>query len=76
MKKTFSIIWLPVAILLGGILGLIYYSESKSEKVILESNETNHVKYQIKSVSADFDHILSDLIVLSEQHELQKILDK
>ncbi len=75
MKKAFFLIWLPVSILLGGILGLIYYSESKSEKIILETNETNHVNHQIKAITADLNYVISDLIFISEQHELQKLFD-
>lgn len=75
MKKMFFMIWLPVSILLGGILGLIYYSESESERILIETTEISHVKLQIKSIGADLDHVVSDLIFLSEQHEFHEMLE-
>lgn len=75
MKKTFFVIWLPVALLLGCILGLIYHSETKSERVLAETNESNHIKLQVKSITSDLDHVVSDLIFLSEQHEFHEMLE-
>lgn len=75
MKKTFFVIWLPVALLLGCILGLIYHSETKSERVLAETNESSHIKLQVKSIASDLDHVVSDLIFLSEQHEFHEMLE-
>ncbi|MDH3972824.1 MAG: PAS domain S-box protein [Deltaproteobacteria bacterium] len=75
MKKTFLLIWLPVSILVGIILGLIYFAETVSERVLVETTEKNHIKLQVKSIVSDLDHVVSDLIFLSEQHEFHELLD-
>ncbi len=73
--KRFLIIFLPLVILLGGILAVFYYQQVKNERTIIETGEVQHVSHQMDIVINDLQSIVSDLMFLSEQNELQEMLD-
>ena len=73
--KRFLTIFLPLAALIGAITMVIYYIEARSERHIIETNEAHHIAMLPEPIISDFKSVVSDLIFLSEQHELQKILE-
>ncbi|MFN6496746.1 MAG: ATP-binding protein [Nostoc sp. DedQUE01] len=74
--KHFLTIFLPLSTLVGGVLGTIYYQEVQTQKVVLKTNELRKVDLQTKIISTDFHSVVSDLIVISRQNELEGILEK
>ncbi len=75
VAKRFLIIFLPLVILLGSILVVFYYQQAKNERTIIETEEVQHVSHQMDIVINDLQSIVSDLMFLSEQNELQEMLD-
>ncbi|MEH1940275.1 MAG: ATP-binding protein [Nostoc sp.] len=73
--KNFLTVFLPLSALVGGILGAIYYQQLQTEKVLLKTNELGKVDLQTKVISADFHSVVSDLMVISGENELQGILE-
>ncbi len=68
---TFILLILPVF----GISFMSYYQEVKHDKNILEFQAIESLKGQNEQIINEFTYIVSDLMFLSEQHELQKLLD-
>jgi signal transduction histidine kinase len=74
--KHFLTVFLPLSAFVGGIVGTIYYQQVETQKIVLKTNELRKIDLQTKVMSADFHSVVSDLIVISKQNELQGILDK
>ncbi|MEH2322759.1 MAG: GAF domain-containing protein, partial [Nostoc sp.] len=74
--KNFLTVFLPLSALIASVVGTIYYQQLQNEKVVLKTNELGKVDLQTKVISGDFSSVVSDLIVISKQNELQKILDR
>jgi hypothetical protein len=74
--RHFLKVFLPLSALLGGVLAIIYYQQVETHKIVLKTNELRKVDLQTKVMSADFHAVVSDLIVISRQNELQGILEK
>ncbi len=74
--KRFLTIFLPLSALVGGVLVTIYYQQVQTQKVVLKTNELHKVDLQTKIISTDFQSVVSDLIVISRQNELEGILEK
>ena len=73
MRKIFLAVFIPVAIIVGGIVVLIYNTETKSKLSITKTKESGYLKLQAKTTTGTFHHIISDLMFLAEQQrELQK----
>ncbi len=73
MRKIFLAVFLPIAIIVGGIVVLIYNTETKSKLSITKTKESGYLKLQVKTTTDIFHHIISDLMLLDEQQrELQK----
>ncbi|MEH2072912.1 MAG: ATP-binding protein [Nostoc sp.] len=73
--RHFLTIFLPLSAFVGSVLGTIYYQQVQTEKVVLKTNELGKVDLQKKVISGDFHSAVSDLIVISKENELQKILE-
>ncbi|MFN6529577.1 ATP-binding protein [Nostoc sp. ChiSLP03a] len=71
--KNFLMVFLPLSVLAGSVVGTIYYQQEQTEKVILKINELRKVDLQTKVISADFHSVVSDLMVISKQNELQSL---
>lgn len=72
--KQFLITFLPLSVLLGGVLFIIHRTESKAEEVAISINEIRNVNLQAKTAANDFNLIKSDLMFLANQNELQTML--
>ncbi|WP_448267554.1 ATP-binding protein [Nostoc sp. DSM 114159] len=73
--KNFLIVFLPLSALVGVVIATIYYQQVQTEQVLLKTNELRKVDLQTKVISGDFHSVVSDLMVISKQNELQRILE-
>ncbi|MFN6475005.1 ATP-binding protein [Nostoc sp. DedQUE07] len=73
--KNFLTVFLPLSALVGVVIGTIYYQQVQIEQVLLKTNELRKVDLQTKVISGDFHSVVSDLMVISKQNELERILD-
>lgn len=73
--KQFAIIFLPLSILGSIILGIIYQGEVKAERLAIEMNEARKLDLQEKLIASDFESAVSDLMILSTQNEIRKLLN-
>lgn len=71
--KWFLIILIPLAVLLGGIASVFYYSAAGKERTKFETNELNVVTHQVAVIEREFKAIESDLVFLSRHHELKEM---
>ncbi len=74
--KRFLLIFLPLAMLFGGITLFIYLKDVKTEKLTIERNEVFNIATQLKIVSSNFDAVSMDLKFLAAQNELNNYLEK
>ncbi|KYC43427.1 hypothetical protein WA1_11355 [Scytonema hofmannii PCC 7110] len=75
LYKKFLIVFLPLSALLALVLGGLYYGKIRAEKTAMKISEIRKVKMQAKVIVGNFNLVVSDLMVLSEQIELQEILE-
>ena len=68
---TFLILLLPVL----AISIYIYYEEFKNEKTVLEVQAVESLNGQNEQITSEFTYVVSDLLFLAEQHELQIFLE-
>ncbi|SRR5579883_909495 len=73
--SRFLMIFLPLSAVVGGVIGIIYNQYAQTERVLIETNEQRKVDVQAKVIAADFDSVVSDLMILSRENELQKMLN-
>ncbi len=73
--KRFLTIFLPLAGLVVGVTMIIYHSEVRSERVILETNQANKVDQLSKIIGRDLDAVVSDLMIISAHRELIEMLE-
>ncbi|MGF2039698.1 MAG: response regulator [Nostoc sp. CmiVER01] len=74
--KQFLITFLPLSVLVGGVLIIIHQAESKTERGAISINESRNVELQAKIAANDFNLIKSDLMFLATQNELQSMLNR
>ena len=72
--KRALIIYIPLVILLVGVTLVIYNTEVKTERTLIEDNEWHQMEQLVTTILHDFDMVTSDLIVVSEQMELVRML--
>ncbi|MDH5542264.1 MAG: PAS domain S-box protein [Nitrospinota bacterium] len=75
MKKRFATTFLSFSTILSIFFWSIYYTSSNARLEALKINEMENLETQIELVSQDVSHIFSDLIYLSEQHELAQMIE-
>ena len=73
--KNFLTVFLPLSALVGVVIGTIYYQQVQTEQVLLKTNELRKVDLETKVISGDFHSVVSDLMVISKQNELQRVLE-
>jgi len=71
----FFIIFLLFGSVLAGIIGVLYNLESKDYLKRLELEEQVNLKLQLKLITNNFEVIISDLLFLSKQNELQHMIN-
>jgi len=72
--KRFLFIFLSLAALLAGIFALFYYEEAGNQRDIIEADVSNDIDHLVRIISDEFQLVVSDLMFLSEQNELQEML--
>ncbi|MEH2367087.1 ATP-binding protein [Nostoc sp.] len=73
--KNFLTVFLPLSALVGVVIGTIYYQQVQTEQILLKTNELRKVDLETKVISGDFHSVVSDLMVISKQNELQRVLE-
>lgn len=72
--KFFFLFFFPFTLIISSITFALYYSEIKSDKLITEAREKHTLSLLAQVVNNDFKTVLSDLMILSTQNELQAML--
>ncbi len=72
--KRFLIIFLPLASLITGITFIIYETELRNSRTIIESNERYLLPLLTQVIIGDFRSVISDMMILSEKNELQAMI--
>ena len=73
--KTFVFIFIPLALLLAGVLVSFYYYDVKSEREIVESQAGHTVRLQKLEITQSFKLMKSDILNLSDWHELHEVIE-
>ncbi len=71
--KSALVIFLPLLILLSGMVIFIYYLDLKSEIKVAKAKEKQLVELQKNIIASDFNAISSHLMILSELNEYEKL---
>ncbi len=71
--KSALVIFLPLLILLSGMVIFIYYLDLKSEIKVAKEKEKQLVELQKNIIASDFNAISSHLMILSELNEYEKL---
>jgi hypothetical protein len=74
--KKFVYVFLPLAVLAGAILIILYRADIKTERVILETDQEIHVTLGSETITHVFNSIVSDLKFLSRHHELSQWINQ
>ena len=69
--KKFLTIFIPVLLLLGGGVAVLYYVETMHESALLESKEVQSVDLLKETIVRDLESVVSDLMVLAGHHALE-----
>ncbi len=72
--RRFIIIFLPLVALVSIVLAVFYYGDVRTERNIIEAEEIHNMDLGMAIIVRDLGSTVSDLLVLSEQHELQRVL--
>ncbi len=73
--KRCLIIFLPLAALLLGILTPLYYTQVKTDRLLMETRGVHKVDYLMEITVRRLKSIVSDLMFLSEQNELHEMFE-
>ena len=73
--RRFLIIFSPLVALLSVVLAVFYYTEVRTERNVIKAKEVHNVNLGIEIIAGNLNSIVSDLMILSEQQELQEILE-
>ncbi|MBE9532241.1 MAG: PAS domain S-box protein [Proteobacteria bacterium] len=69
MLKRFFSIFIPASLLVLIFLAIIYFSESRATRKLIETKESDILDLQLETIASDFNSVLSDLFVLADSHE-------
>ncbi len=72
MAKRFLSIFIPVAILVAILFAIIYLSEARSTRALIETKESDILDLQLETIASDFNSVVSDLFVLADSHEFSE----
>jgi len=70
----FLIVFLPLNLILGGVLLHTYNTEIQAWNLVIWSQERNQINLQKQVIYRDFREILSDLRAHSKVHEIEKTI--
>jgi signal transduction histidine kinase/CheY-like chemotaxis protein len=75
ITKRWLAVFLPLIVLLSGILWLFYHTNVRALHKIIEAGEPQVVELQKQSIARNFKSIVSDVMILSQSEVLKKLLD-
>ncbi|MDH5638168.1 MAG: PAS domain S-box protein, partial [Nitrospinota bacterium] len=64
-NKEFKFVFLPIALMVGALIFLFFYSDSENEKEIFKTAEKSSVTFAVEMIQEDFSDAVSDLEILS-----------
>jgi PAS domain S-box-containing protein len=73
--RSFFSLFIPLTLLLGGIVALFYFQENKSRQMALEIKETSRLNTQKEVISSYIEAIATDVLTISKHYELRMMLD-
>ncbi len=73
--RRFLIIFLPLVVLVSVVLAVFYYIDVRAERKIIEAKAVHNIDLGMATIVGNLGSIVSDLLILSEQHELQIIIE-
>jgi PAS domain S-box-containing protein len=73
--KRFLTIFLPIIFFIGVALLFIYRADLRAAGLVLNANETHTVNLHKKTIAGDFGSVISDLMFLSKNDELENLLN-
>lgn len=73
--KRFLTIFLPLSILIIGIAAVFYFTDISNEMAIRKANEIVYVNIHKETIAGNFKAVVSDLLILADQHEPQKMFE-
>jgi PAS domain S-box-containing protein len=75
MIKSFLIVFIPVAVLLGGVVTIFYLKETANQRMALKLIERNRLATQKEVICRFIKTIATDVLVVSRHSELRMLLD-
>lgn len=73
--KRFLVIFVPASMLIGAIVFGFNYIDTRNKMQSLKTKQTNLVNHQVQMIVNDFSSVVTDLLYLSRQNELLRILE-
>jgi len=64
-NKEFKFVFLPIALMVGALIFLFFYSDSENEMDIFKTAERSSVSFAVEMIQEDFSDAVSDLEILS-----------
>jgi len=74
--QRFAVIYVPLLVATGLLIGVVYWSESQSEQTVLKLGQTSQVRLVREIIQADLRSVVTDLMLLAEGDTLQRALDE
>lgn len=73
--KSFLCLFLPLALISGGIVAFLYFQETQSRQMALKIKETSRLNTQKEVISRYIQAIATDVLTISKHYELRMMLD-
>ena len=73
--RYFFFLFVPFAILLGGMIAFLYFQETKSQQKALKLKETSRLNAENKLITSYIQAIATDVLAISKHYELSMMLD-
>ena len=71
--RRFLVIFLPVAVILAGVLAVFYYEEVQNDRAVIETGAQHNLHMQIDQIVSELQTAVQDLILLSKLNEILEI---
>lgn len=71
-KKELLVIFIPIALLVGGFTAAFYYADSRSEHNVSKDTEAKVIQGQAAIITSEFGLLKSDLATLAAQREVER----
>lgn len=72
---NFMMIFIPLSVLISALLFYIYHSETTADLEIITALERNKLSFKFEVISKEYTSITDDLKMISNSHEMEKILN-